>query len=291
MEQTALNKLAALRRVVLGLYAATVAAYAAAVALILVDLGAAVWVVNITTVLYLLVVRTLDKRYDRAFARSSLAASCQRRLSPFQVEDKGGLTREDIQVGGLFPVRAEGKSLVCGMGVQGQAGELGVRICELTAYCEMAGEKRKLGLLSGLWMEARLAGDAGMRLALVQHGALDPDTAAPFYAGQGLSRLPLLEEALRDNFTLYGDEAGAKGAARFARRCVPLARQAAKAGCKLMLSLHGDSIHVFLTGRSLVFRTPIRGRLTPEIAGWDRLPELSLLLDLAKETAPRKSAP
>lgn len=291
MEQTALNKLAARRRVVLVLYAATVAAYAAAVALILVDLGAAVWVVNITTAVYLLVVRTLDKRYDRAFARSSLTMSCQRRLSPFQVEDKGALTREDVQAGGLFPIRAEGKGLVCGMGAEGQAGESGVRLCELTAYCEMAGEKRRLALLSGLWMEARLAGDAGMRLTLVQHGALDPDTAAAFYAGQGLSRLPLGEGDLRDGFTLYGDEAGAKAAARFARQCVPLARQAAKAGCKLMLSLRGRSIHVFLTGRSLVFRTPIRGRLTPEIVGWDRLPELSLLLDLAKETAPRKSSP
>ena len=286
-----MNRLAVRRRVVLGAYAVTVAAYAAAVAMILVELGIAVWIVNLTTVFYILVVRALDKGYDRAFARANLTMSCGQRLNQLQIADKGGLTREDVRAGGLFPLRREGKELVWGMDVQGRGGDVRVRICELTAYCEIFGEKEKLALLNGLWMEARLPGSTGLHLTLVQHGALDPDTAAAFYAGQGLTRLPLGEGALRDGFTLYGDEAGAKAAARFARRCVPLAQQAGRAGHKLVLSLHGDAVHVFLSGRSLTFRTPIRGRLTPEIVGWDRLPELSLLLTLAKESGPQKSSP
>ncbi len=206
-----LNRLAVRRRVVLGAYAVTVAAYAAAVAMILVELGIAVWIVNLTTVFYILVVRALDKGYDRAFARANLTMSCGQRLNQLQIADKGGLTREDVRAGGLFPLRREGKELVCGMDVQGRAGDVRVRICELTAYCEISGEKKKLALLNGLWMEARLPGSTGLHLTLVQHGALDPDTAAAFYAGQGLTRLPLGEGALRDGFTLYGDEAGVCG--------------------------------------------------------------------------------
>lgn len=286
-----LTRLTLHRRVVLGGCALTVAAYLAAAAFLLSDLTIAVWIVNITTLFYILVVRTLDKRYDRAFARASLTMSCAPRLSGFRVADRGALTREDIRSAGLFPIRRDGRELVCGVSIEGRAEDIQIRACELTAYCEMAGEKRKLGLLTGLWMEARLPGDIGARLTLAQHGALDPDTAASFYAAQDLERLPLLEDALRDHFTLYADGAGAKMAARFAHRCVPLARQAAKAGCKLLLCLRGDAIHVFLLGRSLTFRTPIRGRLTPEIVGWDRFPELSLLLDLAKETVRRKSSP
>ena len=263
-----LTRLTLHRRVVLGGCALTVAAYLAAAAFLLSDLTIAVWIVNITTLFYILVVRTLDKRYDRAFARTSLTMSCAPRLSGFRVADRGALTREDIRSAGLFPIRRDGRELVCGVSIEGRAEDIQIRACELTAYCEMAGEKRKLGLLTGLWMEARLPGDIGARLTLAQHGALDPDTAASFYAAQDLERLPLLEDALRDHFTLYADGAGAKMAARFAHRCVPLARQAAKAGCKLLLCLRGDAIHVFLLGRSLTFRTPIRGRTRRQLWGW-----------------------
>ena len=70
-----LTRLTLHRRVVLGGCALTVAAYLAAAAFLLSDLTIAVWIVNITTLFYILVVRTLDKRYDRAFARTSLTMS------------------------------------------------------------------------------------------------------------------------------------------------------------------------------------------------------------------------
>ena len=133
-----LTRLTLHRRVVLGGCALTVAAYLAAAAFLLSDLTIAVWIVNITTLFYILVVRTLDKRYDRAFARTSLTMSCAPRLSGFRVADRGALTREDIRSAGLFPIRRDGRELVCGVSIEGRAEDIQIRACELTAYCEMA---------------------------------------------------------------------------------------------------------------------------------------------------------
>lgn len=285
-----ISGLTARRRVLLAAYVLTVAAYGAAVAcMALVSLTAAVWIVNVTTVFYILVVRTLDRRYNRAFARANLTMSCGRLLKEVRTADKGTLTREDMRARGLFPVPEQGKGLVCGLSVAGRDGAAQVQVCELTVYCDMTGEKKKLGLLNGLWMELCLPADTGLRLTLVQHNMLETETIAPFYAKQGLDRLPILEDGLREGFTLYGDGASAKAAARFVRRCVPLVRQSEKGGGRLLLSLRGDMLCAFLTGRGLTFSTPIRGKLTPEIVGWDRLPELKLLLDLGRDGLPRKS--
>lgn len=283
-----MSGLTARRRVLLAAYVLTVAAYAAAVAcIILVSLTAAVWIVNVTTVFYIAVVRTLDRRYNRAFARANLTMSCGRLLDDVQTADQGALTREDMRARGLFPIPEQGKGLVCGMSVTGRQGAARVQVCELTVYCDMTGEKKKLSLLNGLWMELGLPADSGLRLTLVQHGVLETEIIAAFYAKQGLERLPILENDLREGFTLYGDEASARMAARFVRRCAPLVRQAEKGGGRLLLSLRGDMLCAFLTGRSLTFSTPIRGKLTPEIVGWDRLPELKLLLDLGGDSLPR----
>lgn len=287
-EQAVISGLTAQRRLLLAASLLTVAAYGAAVAcMILVSLSAAVWIVNITTVFYLLVVRTLDRRYNRAFARANLTMSCGRLLQDIQTVDKGALTREDLRARGLFPVPEQGKGLVCGMSVSGRVGTAQAQVCELTVYCDMSREQKKLSLLNGLWMELRLPADTGLQLALVQRKMFEPETIIPFYAKQGLAGLPLLESSLQEDFALYGNEASARAAARFVRRCLPLLRQAQKGGGRQLLALRGDLLCVFLTGRSLTFSTPIRGKLTPEIVGWDRLPELKLLLELGRELLPR----
>ena len=70
-EQTTLQALTRRRIALIAAYAVTVAAYAAAILLILVDLRYAVAVVNVATLFYLLVVRRMDKRYELAFANAS----------------------------------------------------------------------------------------------------------------------------------------------------------------------------------------------------------------------------
>lgn len=275
-----LRELSARRHLLLAAYLLTAAAYAAAVACVFINFTAAVWIVNIATVFYVAAVRTMDRRYNRAFARANLAMSCGRPLEERQILNKGTLTRDELRALQLFPMPAEGKGLVCGMQLSGRHQGMQVQACELTAYYEVAGGKRKLNLLSGLWMQLQLPADTGLQLVLLQQGLLEQGTAAPWYAAQGMESLPVLESSLRDRFALYGSTGSAGTAAQFIRRCLALTRQAEKSGGRLLLAVRGDRLCLFLSGRSLSFSTPIRGRLTPEIVGWDRLPELGLFLDL-----------
>lgn len=88
----------------------TVAAYAAAILLILVDLRYAVAVVNVATLFYLLVVRRMDKRYELAFANASMRYGCGHCLQDVAVKTKArdALSHAQVEQMSLLPTREAG---------------------------------------------------------------------------------------------------------------------------------------------------------------------------------------
>ena len=105
-EQTTLQALTRRRIALIAAYAVTVAAYAAAILLILVDLRYAVAVVNVATLFYLLVVRRMDKRYELAFANASMRYGCGHCLQDVAVKTKARDATALSSVGNARPLYA-----------------------------------------------------------------------------------------------------------------------------------------------------------------------------------------
>lgn len=295
MERTVLRSLSMRRMVLLAAYAVTVAAYLTAIVWVLFDLTISLWIVNFTTIFYFFVVRTLDCRYNRAFAKANLAWGCGNQMSEPQILDKGTVTRAELAQQGLLPTKEDGSGVVCGLTITGQSAGMCFRASELTSYYNLpAGAPHKVGLLNGVWLEAELPQDSGLCLALVAKNVIDPTRCPAFYLQQGLHQLPILEESLQSEYLLFSDNDGARASGRFQRQCRQLAAQANKSGSQLLISIHGRHICAFLSRRSLVRSIPIQESVTEEILQWNPLPELSLLLELGKHWAkivPQSSHP
>ena len=116
-EQTTLQSLTRRRIALIAAYAVTVAAYAAAILLILVDLRYAVAVVNVATLFYLLVVRRMDKRYELAFANASMRYGCGHCLQDVAVKTKArdALSHAQVEQMSLLPTREAGGVATSGL--------------------------------------------------------------------------------------------------------------------------------------------------------------------------------
>lgn len=186
-EQTTLQALTRRRIALIAAYAVTVAAYAAAILLILVDLRYAVAVVNVATLFYLLVVRRMDKRYELAFANASMRYGCGHCLQDVAVKTKArdALSHAQVEQMSLLPTREAG-GVATSMEMTGRLDGRSVKVCE-AAFCYdlPAGSRQKIGLKNGVWMELELPGTAA-HTVLVPETALDEAVCAGYYEGKGL---------------------------------------------------------------------------------------------------------
>ena len=161
-EQTTLQALTRRRIALIAAYAVTVAAYAAAILLILVDLRYAVAVVNVATLFYLLVVRRMDKRYELAFANASMRYGCGHCLQDVAVKTKArdALSHAQAEQMSLLPTREAG-GVATSMEMTGRLDGRSVKVCE-AAFCYdlPASSRQKIGLKNGVWMELELPGTA-----------------------------------------------------------------------------------------------------------------------------------
>lgn len=158
----------------------TVAAYAAAILLILVDLRYAVAVVNVATLFYLLVVRRMDKRYELAFANASMRYGCGHCLQDVAVKTKArdALSHAQAEQMSLLPTREAG-GVATSMEMTGRLDGRSVKVCE-AAFCYdlPAGSRQKIGLKNGVWMELELPGTAAPHRSGAET-ALDEALCAP----------------------------------------------------------------------------------------------------------------
>lgn len=189
-EQTTLQALTRRRIALIAAYAVTVAAYAAAILLILVDLRYAVAVVNVATLFYLLVVRRMDKRYELAFANASMRYGCGHCLQDVAVKTKArdALSHAQVEQMSLLPTREAG-GVATSMEMTGRLDGRSVKVCE-AAFCYdlPASSRQKIGLKNGVWMELELPGTAA-HTVLVPETALDEAVCAGTMREKGFTPL------------------------------------------------------------------------------------------------------
>lgn len=275
-EQTTLQALTRRRIALIAAYAVTVAAYAAAIFLILVDLRYAVAVVNVATLFYLLVVRRMDKHYELAFANASMRYGCGRCLQGVAVKTRARDTLSHAQVEqvGLLPTREAG-GVAPSIEMTGRLDGRSVKVCE-AAFCYdlPAGSRQKVGLKNGVWMELELPGTAAHTI-LVPEAVLDEAVCAGYYEGKGLhpfAKAPQGWAVFTENDL---------DAARLLRKSENLRQKLETSQSSMILAVKGSRLAAYSFPRSLSFTTPLLGQLTQEILEWDRLPELGWLAELS----------
>ena len=293
MEKKLLQQLSVQRKVLIAFYAVTIAAYVVAIVSVLVDLTVSLWIVNFTTLFYLFGVRRLDRLYNRAFAKANLNLGSARNMMDVQVQNKGLITRQELEQQALFPTKSEGEGILCGLGMTACQGEQKIRVCEITLYYPLpkSAAKRKVSLLDGVWLEIALPKDTGLHLVLVGKQVIDDSLYPSFYEKQNLKKIPLPEKIMRQEYDLFGRESDTEQARQFARQCMPLTDCARKNGNGLLVQIHSDRVCAFLNRKSLTFSTSIREAVTAEVIQWDRLPELALLSAIGEYWSDRQVSP
>lgn len=269
-EQTTLQALTRRRIALIAAYAVTVAAYAAAILLILVDLRYAVAVVNVATLFYLLVVRRMDKRYELAFANASMRYGCGHCLQDVAVKTKArdALSHAQVEQMSLLPTREAG-GVATSMEMTGRLDGRSVKVCE-AAFCYdlPASSRQKIGLKNGVWMELELPGTAA-------HTVLDEAVCAGYYEGKGLHSFATAPRG----WAVFTEND--LDAARLLRKSESLRQKLETSQSSMILAVKGNRLAAYSFPRSLSFTTPLLGQLTQEILEWDRLPELGWLAELS----------
>lgn len=276
-ERETLQRLTQQRLVLLAMYGASVIAFGAAILLLLVDLRYAVAVVDAATLFYLLVVRRADHKYNLAFAQASLRFGCAKSLQEVEVrsKDRQALRYPQVAEEGLIPARPSG-GVVSSMSLRAKVNQESLLVCEAAICYNLDGTKHKIALHNGVWIRQDLGRTTPSRVVMIPTAVMDGGICPAFYLEQGLHSL----EAAPKGWAVFTDDDLA--AARLVRKSEAIRRKAEQSSAHLMLSVQKDHICGFLTPRSLSFRTPLLGKLTPEILEWDLLPELSWMMELAR---------
>lgn len=276
-ERETLQRLTRQRLVLLAMYGAAVIAFGAAILLLLVDLRYAVAVVDAATLFYLLVVRRADHQYNLAFAQANLRFGSAKGLQEVEVraKDRQALRYPQVAEEGLIPARPSG-GVVSSLSMRAKANQESILVCEAAICYNLNRTKHKVALHNGVWIRLDLGQTTHSRVVMIPTAVMDGGICPAFYQEQGLHSL----DAAPKGWAVFTDDDLA--AARLVRKSEAIRRKAEQSAAHLMLSVRKDHICGFLTPRSLSFRTPLLGKLTPGILEWDLLPELSWMMDLAR---------
>lgn len=279
MGERLVRRLTNQKRVLLTGYIGVALLYGLCILMLLVDKRVSIVLVNVATVLYFFVMRTLDRRYNRHFAMATLQLVCEKQLDEVTVRSRGTITGEELSQCGLFPVRSRGGA-ACGISLEGKKGEARIRIGELTICFdrEQPDAKSKVGILDGVWMELTRPVHGKGSFTLVPETAFKKGVSPEFYERLGLKEFPIRKKDMDRNFNLYGSmDSDEKAAEEFLRSCKRLMKAAAGNG--VIIRKTGGQLCIFLIGRRLTFDTPVRGKITEDIVSWNRLPEITELLE------------
>lgn len=279
MQEKQIKKLAGEQKILKAGYGCVIVMYIFSILMLLKDIRISVILVNVTTVFYFVVMKGLDKKYNRDFAGTSMKILCEKQMDEVTVSRKGTITSSYLSEKGLFPVRTEGGGTACGLSVTGKRKGRKTELCDLTVCYNRASStnKQKVGLMTGVWMELEKKEKADKRLVLIQKEAFEAHFSPSFYEQQGLRRILCSNCRLEKDYYLFAD-AGTKEAEAeaFVRKCRKLMDRTQKEECRLMIQDTGNSICIFLENKNLIFDTPIRGKLTEPMVLWDRIPELGM---------------
>lgn len=283
LQEKQIKRLAGEQRMLKIGYGGVIFLYILSILMLLKDIRITIILVNITTIFYFVVMRGFDKKYNRDFAKISMEHICQKHLEEVRVTRKGTITSHYLSEAGLFPIRTEGGGVACGMAVSGKKEGLKAEICEMTVCYNRPGSpnKRKVGIMTGVWIELEQKKKTGKRMVLIHKEAMDSELCPSFYEKQGLCGKPIRGSKFGNEFFLFAEPGTADSDAdAFIRKSRKLMEKSLKEDCRLMLQDTGHSICVFLNHKTLISDTPIRGTLTEKMVMWDRIPELNMALQL-----------
>lgn len=283
MQSVDVNGLIKARRILQIGYAVVVIAYAASVLTVFFDVPTSIMMINATTIFYFFIMRTMDKRYNRSFVQTSLKLSGEKQLDRVQVYRKGTITGSYLKERVLLPARLQGGS-ACGMGFMGRKGTVQAEVCELTVCFDRVEQeaKKKVGILTGVWMELKPEKYMEKDFILVSRAVFDSGIASEHYEQEGYHEIPICNSHYNKSFRLFGlGEASERDVDRFFGVCRKLIQKESEEDSSFMIRISGSGIYVFLVERKLVFDTPLRGEITEDIVAWNRLPEFVMLMDMA----------
>lgn len=284
MEEKLLHELSRRRKLLIAAYTVTVAAYLVSILSLLISTTLSLWIVNFTTLFYVLVVRKMDRRYDAAFSKANLSIGTGRKVDTLETMDRSSITCEYLQQRHLIPVRQKGKSVVPGLGVSGNKDQIAFYASELiTCYDVLpANGKNKISVLNGVWIETHLPRDVGYHIVLCKKGLLEESVQRDFYIQQGLYEQKIPNSPQNEAYILFADRTSETIKGKFLINCKAICQQAEKQKLLPVIQLNGNSVSVFYNHRNLVWNTPLTSKITRNILEYDRFPELQTILEFSK---------
>lgn len=277
MADTIKKKLEAERIFLLTLYALTILGYIGAAFSVFFNTTVSLWLVNVTTVLYILVVRTVEKKYNKDYARANIQLGMENQLGALAYVSKGILKKENIMSAQLLPVRKETGGFVVGKEVRGENGNREVVISEITTYYpKTVSQGRKVGFLTGLWIEIAIP-QATCGFAYVEPDVLETGYDTDFY-GSWEERINagIPRDAVCCCTPLLPD-----GGLALAKQLTRLAEQLRKRTGAVAIGMKDGKLTAFLPRRSFDLDVPIREPVCMELLTVNPFPEVGCLLNAA----------
>lgn len=275
------RRLCGQKNILLAGYVLVILLYILCIVMLLIDMRISVILVNVATVFYFLVMRTMDRRYNREFVMANLSEAGKSFLDEIHVFRRGTVTCQELAQSGLIPVRERGGA-ACGISAEGFAEGKKARFCELTLCYDRAKDdadadtrkkKHAVGILDGVWADCMLPCGTGHRMVLFSAGIFDQKVIQSFYESGGWKKQVIKKLPAAESFCMFTDADVPESCVEaFLKAGKKLIREAG--GQKLFIGTDGTRICVLLPGKRLMFDTPIRGAITEDILAWNRMPEL-----------------
>lgn len=271
MKENMISKLSKQKNWLKSGYIGVIVLYFCGMALMFYNRNAAIIEINVVTLFFFIGIRYMDKRYEKNFEKVNLQIILNSLMDKIVIMDRGDMRAAQLRKEGILPVREKGGA-ACGIWVKGVRGGRNIEGGELTV-CYDKKEEKKMGLLNGLYFckeEESIKNILFISKRLLKNG-IDP----MFYERQGLIEIPITDNKLNREYYLYmeGDRDIEKKK-EFFRRFKKVIEKQLDLKQPLVIQVGYDKIQMFLAGRDLEFPVPLRGKITDEIVGWNRIPEI-----------------
>lgn len=240
--------------------------------------AAALVVLGLWLLYYLVLVRQDGKKYAAAFLRGNLLASLSPLVEGVEYHGKAGIPREELLADRLLPIR-EGNSCITFHRVTGKYGGRALELCDVSFQLAEPDEQNRPRFFSGCWVRIRLERPTGRQLRLVSGDLALPSSLTPWYGAEGLTPAPLGQERAGRVFSSWrregtpglGETVPDLAAGLWEERELPLA-----------MGLEEDRLVFFLPRRFLApGEPPVRFPVSQSVLCQSPLPELEGILKVA----------
>ncbi len=271
MEENMISKLSKQKNWLKSGYIGVVVLYLCGAVLLFYNRKAAIIEINVVTLFYFFGIRYMDKKYEKNFEKANLQLVLNPLMNKMMIMDRGDMKAAQLRKEGILPVREKGGT-ACGIWIKGVRNGRNIEGGELTV-CYDKKEEKKIGLLNGLYFCKEEEGIKN--ILFISKQLLKNGVDSTFYERQGLREVPITDNKLSREYYLYmDDDRDVEKKKEFLKRFKKVIEKQTDLKQPLVIQVGYDKIQMFLAGRDLGFPVPLRGKLTDEIVGWNRIPEI-----------------